>query len=99
MRTEKIYAIYQDNIKVQAQPKATELGVEFEVKFSIKEGMHDYLVRVKQDVPKTMEGLTDEDVQAIKEKLDKINEFVDHIAKIIVPEFSNDVRFTYPSRL
>lgn len=93
------HKIIERMITRKAQPKADELGIEFKVKFSVKEGMNNFLVRIKRNIPNSLEGLSEEEIQGYKRIAEKQSQFVDHIAKIIVPDYSYDVRFTYPSRL
>lgn len=58
----------------------------------------DYLVRIKNNIPQNKEGLTEIQQQDILEKINKEKEFADYISKIIVPNYANQVRFTYPSK-
>lgn len=59
------------------------LGITFKVKKSFKKFGIDYLIRIKDN------GLD----------ADKLKEFTDHCYKIVVPEYSNHVRFSYPKKL
>jgi hypothetical protein len=86
-------------ITMKIKNKAEELGIEFKVKHSIKEGLDDLLVRVKSDFPKPTEKSSEEDIKAFKEMYKKQQEFVNHASDVVVGEYFNSIRFTYPTRL
>lgn len=64
-----------------------------------KEGLDDFLVSIKRDLPTDTDNLSDVEVQPIKDNLNKQGQFVDYISKIIVPKYSNGIRFVYPTML
>ena len=91
--------LLERSITRKAQEKADELGVKFKVKHSTREGVAEFLVRIKREMPKTAEVLSEIEIDAYQKVIDKQNQFVDFISHIIVPDYSNGVRFTYPSKL
>lgn len=90
---------FENMITRQLQSKADELGIEFKVKFSVKEGMNDFLIRIKKTIPNDFEGLTESEIEGYKEIAKNYNKFTDYVSKLIVPQFAYGVRFTYPSKL
>lgn len=91
--------LLERSITRKAQEKADELGVKFKVKHSTREGMAEFLVRIKREMPKTAEGLSEIEIESYRKIIDKQNQFADFISNVIVPGYSNGVRFTYPSKL
>lgn len=86
-------------ITKKIQGKANELGIEFQVKHSIKDGMDDILLRVKSEMGNPKEGWTDEQLEKYRQMVKKHNEFTEYVSDIVVGKFSNHIRFSYPTRL
>ena len=82
----------------RAKEKAQELGIEFRVKHSVKDGMDDVLVRIKRDFPKDKDSLNEEELAHYKAIQNRQNEFADFIGNIILGIFSYTVRFKYPRK-
>lgn len=85
-------------ITKKVQEKARELGVEFKIQHSIKEGTDDYLLRIKREVPLPDET-SDEEFEAYAEVIKRQNVFADFVADIVVGNYANQIRFSYPSKL
>lgn len=92
-----ISKIYEGIITKKATEKAKELGVEFQVKHSMKGGMDDILLRIKRNVP-ILEELSKEELEANAKIIKNVNLFADFVADIVVGKYSNQIRFSYPSK-
>ncbi|MFO1442916.1 hypothetical protein KDN24_06760 [Bacillus sp. Bva_UNVM-123] len=94
----KISEIYEGVITKKVTEKAKELGIEFKVKHSVKDGLDDVLLRIKRDVPMP-EETSEEEFEAYAEVVKKQNLFADFVADIVVGNYANQIRFSYPSKL
>lgn len=93
-----ISEIYEGVITKKATEKAKELGVEFKVKHSVKDGFDDVLLRIKRNVPMP-EETSEKEFEAFAEVVKKQNLFADYVADIVVGNYANQIRFSYPSKL
>lgn len=93
-----ISGIYEGIITKKVTEKAKELGIEFKVKHSIQDGLDDVLLRIKRNVPMP-EASSQEEIEAYAEVIKKQNLFADFVADIVVGNYSNQIRFSYPSKL
>lgn len=82
----------------KVESKAEELGVQFKVKHSVKNGIDDVLLRIKRTTP-VNKVLNDEEVIKAKEEIKTHNKFTDFVTDIVIGSYANGIRFTYPTKL
>lgn len=88
--------IYEGIITKKVTEKAKELGIEFKVKHTIKDEMDDFLLRIKRsDIIPTM----DTEIEAYHDELRRQREFADFVSDIVIGNYANQIRFSYPSKL
>jgi hypothetical protein len=91
--------VIEDIITKKLEKKAEELNVKFKVKFSEKNEVPDFLVRIQKTTPELTKESSMEEINKAKEEGKRLKEFADFVGDIIVSDYSNQVRFSYPTKL
>ena len=100
MKTEfRLGEMYERIITKKVSKKAKEMGIEFKVKHSKKDGLDDILLRIKRNEVILNKDSSEEEVAAYEKKRKQQNEFAEYVSNIVIGQYANQIRFSYPSRL
>ena len=91
--------MYERIITRKVTEKAEELGIEFKVQHSKKDGLDDILLRIKRNEVELTKDSSEEEVAAYEKRRKQQNEFAEYVSSIVIGQYANQIRFSYPTRL